>query len=262
MEFYLAGESHEQPTEGAESLTPSKPLAKKKKKKPKNWLPRDSLAKRYRLLVGKEGSRRRQRWDNNHLSQHPLAILYKEDLMMPGYVESGPFWSQPEIMALVEDEELFDMAQAFHQQVVQVNSSHLPHSAMRSLRKKHVPQGMIAEYEQELMEFLAPSTSLTEEVSEASLGCVFDPYEGDEELGQEDEDEDLYIDVAPEFLIWQTNNPFVRYVLHVMCHYYCLQSFTNHDEDGSSVVVVHPDHDPELTNDYEQPQMTFFEALF
>jgi hypothetical protein len=34
-------------------------------RKKRLWLERDSLKSRNQLLVGKEGSRRRQRWDNS-----------------------------------------------------------------------------------------------------------------------------------------------------------------------------------------------------
>ncbi|KAJ3113979.1 hypothetical protein HDU96_002671 [Phlyctochytrium bullatum] len=43
----------------------------KKKKKRFSWIQRDSLARR--LFIGKVGSRRRQRHDNNHFVDHPLV---------------------------------------------------------------------------------------------------------------------------------------------------------------------------------------------
>ncbi|KAJ3219211.1 hypothetical protein HDU67_002207 [Dinochytrium kinnereticum] len=45
--------------------------AKKKKAKRFSWIQRDSLARR--LFIGKIGSRRRQRYDNNHFVDHPLV---------------------------------------------------------------------------------------------------------------------------------------------------------------------------------------------
>ncbi|KAI8848646.1 hypothetical protein BC829DRAFT_393552 [Chytridium lagenaria] len=44
---------------------------KKKKGKKFAWMQRDSLASR--LFIGKLGSRRRQRYDNNHFTDHPLV---------------------------------------------------------------------------------------------------------------------------------------------------------------------------------------------
>lgn len=42
------------------------PSSKPKRSKKRYWYPqRDSLARRNRLQMGKEGSRRRQRWDNS-----------------------------------------------------------------------------------------------------------------------------------------------------------------------------------------------------
>ncbi|KAJ3106949.1 hypothetical protein HDU97_005230 [Phlyctochytrium planicorne] len=46
-------------------------LSSKKKKKKFSWMKRDSLARR--LFIGKVGSRRRQRHDNNNFVDHPLV---------------------------------------------------------------------------------------------------------------------------------------------------------------------------------------------
>ncbi|CAO3594901.1 unnamed protein product [Absidia cylindrospora] len=48
----------------------------------------DSLTSRFALAAGKPGSRRRKRWDNNHLKDNPAAILYPEDLKPPGHQHS------------------------------------------------------------------------------------------------------------------------------------------------------------------------------
>ncbi|KAI8069226.1 hypothetical protein BC940DRAFT_332515 [Gongronella butleri] len=240
--------------------------APKPKKKSKYWHQRDSLAKRNRLLVGKEGSRRRQRWNNNHLLEHPFAILYEDDLILPGYSDlaaSSPFWSQPEIVALMEDDELLQMMQSFHQEAVHVNSSMLPRHALRSLRKRHVPHSLVTDFEQQLVDFLNVTTTVDDPNEDVmSIDCLFDPYEGDNVM--DDNDDDLYVDlVAPECLIWEVDNPFVRYVLHVMCQYYGLDSFTDHQEDtGACVVVLHPDHQLDPTAIYRMPGTSFFNALF
>ncbi|KAL1919155.1 uncharacterized protein VTP21DRAFT_2537 [Calcarisporiella thermophila] len=61
----------------------------KEKRRRKRWVPnRDSQAKRER--PGKEGSRRRNRYDNNNFTFHDLAMLDPHDLPMPGYPSAFP----------------------------------------------------------------------------------------------------------------------------------------------------------------------------
>ncbi|KAJ3085492.1 hypothetical protein HK102_014120 [Quaeritorhiza haematococci] len=61
----------------------------KKRKKKKWWGQRDSLARRMGLQIGREGTKRRQRYNNNHLVEHMFAPSTDPDFIHPFDYEAG-----------------------------------------------------------------------------------------------------------------------------------------------------------------------------
>ncbi|CAO3633645.1 unnamed protein product [Cunninghamella blakesleeana] len=218
-----------------------------KKKKKKHWGQRDSLARRNKLLIGKEGSRRRQRWDNNQFNNHPCAILYEDDLYLPGYPHMDTFWTNPDVVWLIEESDFyddngdlimneFDIYISPSSTTTTTTTTHhsdngifIPHHIRQDLKKQKIPQGMILHYEQQLID------------------NINNKYNGN----NMDEDDDLTFPV---------DNPYVRFLLHQMCRYYQLKSFSDKNEyDDQCYIYITL---PFISQNYEFPDKSFFDYLF
>ncbi|KAG0181742.1 hypothetical protein DFQ29_007287 [Apophysomyces sp. BC1021] len=132
-----------------------------KKKTKRLQSPRDSLARRTQLLVGKDGSRRRQRWDN--------TVLYSEDLRPPGYGDRPTFhWvhdNEP-IDELLESVIPVDEDDAFLE-----STAPLSRKARQMLKKSRVPKGLVSLYEQRLLTFMK---TWRERSDEADTNLIFE----------------------------------------------------------------------------------------
>ncbi|RUP42926.1 hypothetical protein BC936DRAFT_137883 [Jimgerdemannia flammicorona] len=151
----------------------------KKKLTLKKKLQRDSLARRNTLLVGKEGSRRRNRWNNSkhgdcwldalvglsvvdNFVDHPHAVLRSEDLPAPGYHLDAPkfHWSYDTALAHLAVSDLDQILHADSRTHVPRHPSQSePHvrirrSVRQELKRSHVPEGTVRRFEAELVEFL------------------------------------------------------------------------------------------------------------
>ncbi|CEP10088.1 hypothetical protein [Parasitella parasitica] len=156
--------------------------------------PKQAPTKKPSRLIGKEGSRRRNRWTNNTFADHPLAVLYAEDLCPPGYEAKTPKYDFGLILADQEDEEQVIIPK---QQIVQVKAHNLPRHVRHSLKKTHISKGLVTNYESQLIEFI--------DIWLNDVECL--------------ENACLKIYVA-------SNNQFERYVLHTMSRYYGFSSFS------------------------------------
>ncbi|KAI7864514.1 hypothetical protein BDF14DRAFT_1834038 [Spinellus fusiger] len=168
-----------------------KPLKQPKKKTAE----KDTLSRRSNLTIGKEGSRRRQRWDNNNFSDHPTAVLCTEDLRPPGYERRSraPQWCLP---ALDQTE-----AEAEAEAVVVVSHSRtapLSRHTRRDLKRSHLPMGIVSTYEEQILHFIQQQKLLPTGWREAHELC----------------------------LVWEISDRFVRWFVHAMCDYYGLASFS------------------------------------
>ncbi|KAI7830179.1 hypothetical protein BC939DRAFT_301401 [Gamsiella multidivaricata] len=136
----------------------------KKKKKYYPWIQRDSQNQRNK--IGQEGSRRRQRHDNDKFVHHPFAVLYQVDLPFPGYDRDAPsfHWkhdatieslisnnppssrrSKP--VSLADDVPPSPTGPAIGHRL-------LTRAQRKDIKKVHVPQGIVMQYEGELVSFL------------------------------------------------------------------------------------------------------------
>ncbi|KAK3819107.1 MAG: hypothetical protein JOS17DRAFT_757042 [Linnemannia elongata] len=152
----------------------------KKKKKYYPWLQRDSLAQREK--IGGEGSRRRQRHDNDKFVHHPFAVLYQADLAFPGYGHDAPsfHWKYDSVIeslirnnppssrrskaanATEETSEAAPSASA-----PQIGHRLLTRAQRKDIKKVHVPQGIVMQYEGELVNFLDQLTLSDYETEES-----------------------------------------------------------------------------------------------
>ncbi|CAO3656349.1 unnamed protein product [Mucor hiemalis] len=151
----------------------------RKEKKP------SSDGKVKRSLAGKEGSRRRQRWTNNNFSEHPQAVLYAEDLRPPGYVHKHHDAS------ILLQNDLIIKNDAEKTIMPTILSRHIRHD----LKKAHISQGLVNNFELQLIQFI---DSWLEDPEDLSKVCL--------QVG--------------------SNNQFERYVLHTMSQYYGFCSFS------------------------------------
>lgn len=209
----------------------------KKVKKP------SSDVKTKRSLAGKEGSRRRQRWTNNNFSEHPQAVLYAEDLRPPGYVHKhhdASIFLQSDSIAVKDDAEKTI--------VPTILSRHIRHD----LKKAHISQGLVTNFESQLIQFI---DAWLEDPDDLSKVCL--------QLG--------------------SNNQFERYVLHTMSQYYGFCSFSEtNDQNIRITYIFHPAYldyitknrvletegaaavvdFKEETESWMMPEKSFFDYLF
>ncbi|CAO3672429.1 unnamed protein product [Umbelopsis vinacea] len=198
-------------------------------RKKRLWLERDSLKSRNQLLVGKEGSRRRQRWDNNNFTDHPFAKLNPADLRPPGYADRPKFhWTDDEAVANVTSDDIDRLCLS---QVAIYSNTEPPPSLQRSVRydlkKSHIPEGLVAFYDEQIRQFMERSTikdpdSLEQDwvlVDEsAKLHPSTEPTAPPTDLPQTNE--------PSVFLVWEIGDRFSRWIVHTMSQFYNLYSFS------------------------------------
>ncbi|KAI9301080.1 hypothetical protein BJ944DRAFT_272017 [Cunninghamella echinulata] len=208
-----------------------------KKKKKKHWGQRDSLARRNKLLVGKEGSRRRQRWNNNQFNDHPYAVLYEDDLCIPGYPQVDAFWTHPDVILLMDESDYYDENGDFIMNELDLyisssspsnlkdnNHINIPHHVRQDLKKQHIPQGVVFHYEQQLINFI-------------------NNYDNHHESSD---------------LIWSMDNSYIRFLLHQMSRYYQLESYSEKNQDECYIFISLPSS----LQEYQFPDRSFFDYLF
>ncbi|CAO3598681.1 unnamed protein product [Absidia cylindrospora] len=178
------------------------PSLTKTRRKKTFYFQRDSLRKRNNLLVGKEGSRRRQRYDNAQFTHHPCAVLYEDDLYSPGYHPmKEALWSQPEIAAWFldteddDDDRLFSMKTTYVADGISQQYTTISHRIHQDLKRKHVPSGFVFHYEQALNDFITHGDSNS--------------------------------NINPDYsMAFEVNNPFDRFVIHTMCRFHSIESYS------------------------------------
>ncbi|KAI8066280.1 uncharacterized protein B0P05DRAFT_598928 [Gilbertella persicaria] len=236
----------------AQLLGISRETAPEKQQKPKVYKDKrpessDEQKKesRYSHLIGKEGSRRRQRWTNNTFSDHPSAVLYAEDLRPPGYHTNQPRKHHQTITALSLDQEDQELTLNLIEKnaTPQLLSRHVRHD----LKKAHISQSLVTNYELQLIQFI------------------------DQWLN------DLYaLEHAYLKLQVASNNQFERYVLHTMSRYYGLYSFSQDDDEqhGRMTYICHPAYTNYVTKsdkdsidyvnaaNWSMPEKSFYDYLF
>lgn len=125
-------------------------------------------------------------------------MLYEDDLYAPGYHPTKEaLWSQPEIAAwLLEmgdnEDDIYIMDATFVDDEELRPYTAISHRVHQDLKKQHVPQGMVFHYEQALVDFIT---------------------HGD------DGDSDY-------FMVLEVNNPFDRFVIHTMCRFHNIESYS------------------------------------
>ncbi|CAG8488741.1 8436_t:CDS:10 [Paraglomus brasilianum] len=139
--------------------------SKKPRKKRGYFHQRDSLARRD--SPGKDGSRRRNRHDNNNFAYHPLAILDPIDLAPPGYShEMSTFHFYYDAMIdhfCTVFADLGYLPLPAHEpeckRHTRDNKENVLGKHARKRLKKSQPEGIVKKYEEKLMAFLSGSNA-------------------------------------------------------------------------------------------------------
>ncbi|CAG8459091.1 4892_t:CDS:2 [Paraglomus occultum] len=303
---------------------------KKPRKKRGYFHQRDSLARRE--SPGKDGSRRRNRHDNNNFAYHPLAILDPTDLAPPGYShEMSTFHFYYDAMidhfcTMFADLGYFPHEPECKRRTRDNKENVLGKSTRKRLRKSH-PEGIVKTYEEKLTAFLSGSnadakeeirigkemrTKVKKKVKDGTKSdenerrqfngkdkrmenskttaelsnskgistdwiLVDDVDYGDDESDGSDVGDVVYrqkrgtweevISIANNdgLLILDIEDKFSRWVVHLMCQYYDVVSFSKNSTDGRRLTYVcHPAcvYGFESGQQIEVPEQSFFDYLF
>ncbi|SAM03575.1 hypothetical protein [Absidia glauca] len=192
-------------------------------------LQRDSLASRNALAVGKPGSRRRNRWDNNHLKDNPKAVLYQEDLKPPGHQHSSSSISFLQWQWDSDGED--DLALTENDFDNDSNGPHLTRQMRHGLKRHHIPEGWVMQYEKELLDYLSRR--------------------------QHQDKPDEGLSQHHKTLTWEIDDSYLRWIVHAICRYYNVDSYSETTQDGRRVTIVNWTADHQL----ERPQVSFLDYI-
>ncbi|ORZ22381.1 hypothetical protein BCR42DRAFT_406073 [Absidia repens] len=221
------------------SFTPS---SRKQQHATKSTSKGDALASRFTLAAGKPGSRRRKRWDNNHLKDNPAAILFPEDLKPPGHQHSTSriLHFQGQLEDGVEDDTIAiddigdtDIENNYNDLSV-TDLPSLTRQMRYGLKRQHIPEGWVSYYEQQLLEFL----------SQMRLQCQQQTKQHTSEQND-------------NTLIWEIEDSYLRWLVHAICRYHNVNSYSETTSDGRRITFAKFIDDQQL----EQPHMSFLEYI-
>jgi hypothetical protein len=114
--------------------------------------------------------------------------LHEEDLLFPGYQSYEGLWSHPEVVEWLS--EITNDEDFTGMRKEHHSSSLISHRLHQDLKKQHVPQGLVRYYEQELTKFI--------------------------------------LDDGDATMALEIDNPFTRFVIHTMCQFHQVDSFSKY----------------------------------
>ncbi|MCJ1436706.1 hypothetical protein MMC27_006088 [Xylographa pallens] len=209
-------------------------------------LRRDSLDRRNALLKGKEGSRRRQRWENDHLLSNPHAVPPLPSDFLPH--PTHPHRSVPYFLA-----PLWDVSRAqptaTKATVPHDPKAHIPTTLRATLKRAKAAKGLLQDLEESVRHFVACWERKQAILKEKGLHDIGDDSE-DEEIvfvgrggtmldvpdspgrgrkGREEEERDE--EVRREKLVFESaaedrGASFGRWLVHSIATYYDLKTWS------------------------------------
>lgn len=163
----------------------------------------------------------------DNFTDHPFAKLNPTDLRPPGYADRPNFhWADDEAIANVTSD---DIDRLFFSQDMH-NSTEPPNALHRSIRhdlkKSHIPEGLVAFYDEQIRQFMQRSVikdtdSLEQDwvlVDESAKLHPSQPTAPPADLPQANE--------PSVFLVWEIGDRFSRWIVHTMSQFYNLYSFS------------------------------------
>ncbi|KAL2810867.1 R3H-associated N-terminal domain-containing protein [Aspergillus granulosus] len=133
--------------------TPKVPAVSFRRREP---LRRDSLKRREALLKGKDGSRRRQRWENDRLLHNPWAAppSPKDFLPQPTHTRHEPM---PYYLAPLWDKHYAHLDRRTSKQVAseeKTDRHHIPKELRLKLKHARAARGMLQDLEEDIRQFI------------------------------------------------------------------------------------------------------------
>ncbi|MCJ1383968.1 hypothetical protein MMC17_007082 [Xylographa soralifera] len=140
-------------------------------------LRRDSLDRRNALLKGKEGSRRRQRWENDHLLSNPHAVPPLPSDFSPH--PTHPHRSVPYFLAPLWD---ISRAQTIASKPIVPHDpkAHIPTTLRATLKRAKAAKGLLQDLEESVRHFVACWERKQAVLKEKGLHDVGDDSEDEE----------------------------------------------------------------------------------
>ncbi|KAG8531539.1 uncharacterized protein KY384_003168 [Bacidia gigantensis] len=152
-------------------------------------LRRDSLERREALLKGKEGSRRRTRWENDRLLNNPWAQppLPSDWEVHPTYPRHSvpyylaPSWEQ-EMAARAEATRQKQLAGRKQKEAQQGKDGEVPRELREKLKKAKAAKGLLKDLEEQVRLFVEGYNGQTGGVFSRPRKGILDPDSSDEEI--------------------------------------------------------------------------------
>ncbi|KND04756.1 uncharacterized protein SPPG_00461 [Spizellomyces punctatus DAOM BR117] len=247
--------------------------------KKKRWVAcRDSLAKR--LRIGKVGSRRRRRHDNNHFTDHPIVATSKHDPdfhspqdMNPGYHIPRP----PCAFSEISKNELYHaMINASTDQPHRIHIIHYASTRGNRMAPRKIVAGEsnLTKNDRRLRQHIRRTGCAQESIKKFEQVVLKHAFVAE----KDDQDEDGWVRldaaevVETEFAVKNASSPdpgpicleirdsFLRLLVHAMCRYYLLPSHSEDTVDGKRFTYIHPPGSSAF--DKLRPCKSFFDYLF
>ncbi|KAF2746359.1 hypothetical protein M011DRAFT_495153 [Sporormia fimetaria CBS 119925] len=219
------------------ATTPARQSTPLKRKEP---LRRDSLKRREALLRGKEGSRRRQRWENDRLLTNPHAEPPSPadwEIRPTHRVQHVPYYLAPLWDAGLKRQAVDRKAASAHAKsgartVAKnpVDAGVVPKELRDKMKKARGAKGLLYDLEVEVREFVR-------RVDEQCVGA----WDEEDTAGEEEEDEEIVfvgrdgrmrdMDVEKEMMVFETeegdqSGRFARWLVHHIGTYYGLRTWS------------------------------------
>eukprot|EP00842_Homolaphlyctis_polyrhiza_P005838 jgi/Hompol1/6255/HPOL_002197-RA len=262
------------PLESANAL-PASPASQPSSKRRRRWwwLQRDSLARR--LFIGKPGSRRRQRFDNNHFTDHPFAstdadFIHEWD-QEPGFIlpakptifSEVTFSSSRKSLINVSPNEVVRP----HVQTSSVppspppspvcgpsNLSRADRDVRRTVRRSCCDDDLVRKLELVIVNFITDSLGIAKHsqihripsiqtmAPRSSIDSVNSNDSWDYADSISSNDDWVLLDTPASAqqheIQLEIKNGFLRLLIHMMCRYYLMESESIENAAGTRVTVI------------------------
>jgi hypothetical protein len=167
----------------------------------------------------------------DNFTDHPFAKLNPADLRPPGYGERPKFhWADDEAIANVTSDDIDRACRSMElPRHSHIDDTHpLQRSVRHDLRKSHIPQGLVAFYDEQIRQFM--ERSIVKDVDSLEQDWVI----VDESAKSHPTETAPSANVIPQlnehsvYLVWEIGDRFSRWIVHTMSQFYNLSSFSEY----------------------------------
>lgn len=208
------------PLDSAESEEEANQAQKEQKKKKK--LVRDSQTRREMLLKGKEGSRRRQRWENDRFLHNPAFVPPSADDFAP-----QPLYQKRTVP--YQYASLWEHPKFPHRPAPQhtlTDEDRIPRELRVRLKKARGALGLLERLEREVREFLLGGREEDEEEDDCEDSVHADEDSEEEEIVFVSKRARMREKVLFQGVEGDKSASFGRWLVHSIAAYYGLQSYS------------------------------------